>query len=242
MARYRTANEIINRAAIEVGLATDSDPVGSTLDTYTQLTGLLNSAGDELVEMNAWPVLVSTYAITTQTGDDGTYSLPDDFAYMINQTGWNTSGLYPLVGPLSAQQWTAIVGQDLGSNPIWASFRLFDDSLQLLPDPPAVGLDISFEYISNAWLLDASNNRRSTIGAGSDIVLFSPIMTIKMLKMKWLDMKGFDSSAARLEFDGLFNARIGKETGAPVLSAGGIIGYPYLNPMTNVPFSGFGGV
>jgi hypothetical protein len=241
MARYRTANEIINRAAIEVGLPTDSDPVSSTLDTYVQLTGLLNSAGDELVEMNAWPVLVSTYAITTQTGDDGTYDLPSDFAYMTNQTGWNTTSMYPMVGPLSAQQWSAIVGQDLLSNPIWASFRLYDDSFRLLPDPPAAGIDISFEYISNAWLLDASNNRLSTISAGSDVVLFSPIMVIKMLKMKWLQAKGFPSDAAALEFDTLYQARIGKETGAAILNAGTRLGFPYLTALGNTPFTGFGG-
>lgn len=80
MARFIIANDIINRAAIEVGLPPSTDPVASTEDAYVQLTQLLTAAGQELLELNEWQGQVETFTITTQSTDTGTYDLPTDFS------------------------------------------------------------------------------------------------------------------------------------------------------------------
>ena len=73
------------------------------------------------------------------------------------------------------------------------------------------------------------------------IVVFEPILVVKYHKVKFLEAKGFDASAARLELDTMFNARTGRDTGAPILNAaGGGGGYPYLNSFRNVGDTGYG--
>jgi hypothetical protein len=68
-------------------------------------------------------------------------------------------------------------------------------------------------------------------------------MTIKFLKLKWLAAKGFDKAMAALEFDTIFNTRVGKSTGAPVLSASRSgAGYPYLDAYRNTGDTGYGGI
>ncbi len=244
MARYATATDIINRVAVEIGLVPDTDPVGSTDVTFVQLTGLLNAAGQELVEMNAWQALRGVYEFTTADGDTGVYDLPSDFAYMIDQTGWDMSNTVPIGGPLSPQIWSYLLGRDLVSQTIYASFRLVDGTFNLFPQPPPVGVDIRFEYQSRNWVLEAgvAGTTKDQVTAGSDTVLYEPRVIINFLKVKWQDAKGFDSTAARMDFDNIFNGRVGRDKGAPILNAGnGVRWPPYLNAWYNTPDTGYGG-
>jgi hypothetical protein len=241
MARVFTAKQVIDRAALEVGLEPLTDPISSTDQNFIQLTGLLNSAGQELVELWPWEVLVSDFEITTAAEDTGTYPLPADFSYMIDQTGWDRSNNVAIAGPLSAQDWTYLKGRDLVNQTIYASFRLFKGEFNIFPQPPPVDLEISFEYISRNWAASAGGLPQDSVALSSDFVLYEPILIIKYLKCKWLEAKGFDSSSARLEFDNMFLSRTGKDVGAEIVSAGrNRRGYPYLNPLYNTPDTGFG--
>tara|TARA_R110000744_G_scaffold41318_3_gene93527 strand:- start:547 stop:1281 length:735 start_codon:yes stop_codon:yes gene_type:complete len=243
MSRYLPVNEIINRAAVEVGLLPSSDAVSDTDETYIQMVGLLNSSGQELCDLNDWPVLVRSYEINTLDTDSGAYDLPEDFNYMIDQTGWDRTNQVPIGGPLSAQEWTYLAGRNLVSQTIYASFRQMDGKLDLYPQPPPNGMRLTFEYISRNWLKEQGSlvPNRDTIGAGSNICILDPLLSIKFLKLKFLQAKGFDASAAGMEFDTLLASRIGKDTGAPILSASrGSRAFPYINAYGNVGNSGFG--
>jgi len=244
MGRLATANVIINRAAVEVGLFASTDPVASGDETFVQMEQLLNSAGQELVELHAWQVLQRNFKVVTTALDTGVYDLPDDFSYMIDQTGWERSNRVAMGGPLSPQDWSYLEGRDLVSESIYASFRLSDNKFEIYPqDPVPAALDINFMYISRNWVLESNGTTyKDQIGSGNDVVLFSPIMIIKFLKAKFLEAKGFDASSARLEFENMFNSRTGKDEGAPILSASSNTrGFPYLSPYGNTSDTGFGG-
>ena len=243
MARLSTANDIINRAAVEIGLLKVNDPVASLDETFIQLTELLNAAGQELVELFPWQILVEEFRVETTSADSGTYNLPDNFSYMIDQTGWEHSNRVAMGGPLSAQDWTYLRGRDLISQSIYASFRLKDNKFDIYPqDPVADGLDINFEYISREWVQEQNDGpRKDSVTIGTDIVQYEPILIIKFLKSKFLEAKGFDSSTARLEFENMMNSRTGKDTGAPILNASNNSrGFPYLHPYYNTSDTGYG--
>jgi len=243
MARLSTANDIINRVAVEVGLVSANDPVGDLDETFVQLTQLLTSAGQEMVELWPWQILVKEFRVVTKDTDTGTYNLPDDFSYMIDQTGWEHSNRVAMGGPLSAQDWTYLKGRDLISQSIYASFRLIDNNFDIYPqDPVPAGLDINFEYISRNWVQEQNNGpQKDRISIGTDIVKYEPILIIKFLKCKFLEAKGFDTLAARNEFENMLNSRTGKDTGAPILNASrNSRGFPYLQPYFNTSDSGYG--
>jgi hypothetical protein len=242
MARLSTANVIINRVAVEVGLIRDSNPYGSSDESFIQLSELLNAAGQELVEMHPWQALVNPYDVTTADGDTGVYDLPDDFSYMIDQTGWDRTNNVQIGGPLSAQDWSYLKGRDLVSQSIYASFRLVDNKFDLFPQPPPTDMNVSFEYISRNWVFPANGVRNDTITNGNDTVLYEPIMIIKFLKLKFLSAKGFDIGPALAEFEMIFNSRTGKDEGAAILNASNTgRTFPYLNGYYNVGDTNFGG-
>lgn len=244
MARLASVNDIMNRAAVEIGLNASVDPVSSTDETFVQLRYLFDSAGQEMVEIHPWQVMLMQYELITESGDDGIYDLPDDFSYMIDQTGWDRTNRVAMGGPLSSQDWAYLAGRDLVSQSIYASFRLEDNKITLYPTPPPIGLTITFEYMSRNWLANQADTsqRHDRIVTGSDVCLYEPIMIVKFLKVKLLDAKGFDSSSARMEFERMLQSRQGRDEGAAVLSASNNTrGMPYLSPYFNVGDTGFGG-
>lgn len=246
MARYLTVDVIINRAALEVGLLPSASPVNDQDEAFIQMVGLLTGAGQELCELHPWQVLVRPYQINTNPANDGTsgsYDLPNDFNYMIDQTGWDRKNRVAIGGPLSAQDWTYLAGRDLVSQTIYASFRQVDGKIDIYPQPAPEDMLITFEYISRNWLMEQGQTvpNRDDVGAGSDVCVLDPQLTIKFLKLKFLQAKGFDASAAALEFDTMLDSRIGKSEGAPVLSASNSTrAFPYITPYGNTGDTNFG--
>ena len=244
MAReFDTANQILNDTAAEIGVSPVSDPFSSSNQVFAQMKHILNSAGRELVRYHTWEQLQREHTITTLNTDSGDYPLPDDFSYMTDQTGWERKENVPLWGPLSAQDWQYLLGRDLVSHTIYASFRIAQGLFRIFPQPPPDGLDIHFEYISRNWVEDgqSAGTFTSRTSTGSDKVLYEPILMVKLLKAKYLEAKGFDSTGARNDFGLEFGAITGQEKGAPILNAA-ILGreFPYLEPYRNLPDTGYG--
>ena len=98
--RYLTAEDIINRASVEVGLNLTGDPFASNDPSARQMRTLLTSCGQTLIQDYPWQGLQRKFQLTTQPGDSGSYDLPADFSYMIDQTDWQQGGpaVWPLMG------------------------------------------------------------------------------------------------------------------------------------------------
>lgn len=253
MARQETANTLINRVAVEVGLPAASDPLASTDEAFIQLAGLLTTCGQELVELNAWQVLrnkidftTSDGSLDTQLGDGvtvgvgGVYDLPADFSYMFDQTGWDQTNDWRLGGPVSAQCWAELTANT--TDPIVVQFRQADNKLEVYPQPISTGQNITFEYISRYWVKEVGQSAANTdvISTGTDVVLYEPILVQKFLKVKFLEAKGFDSTIARREFENIFLGRTGRDTGAPILSTSGTRGGIHYLDGGNVRDTGYG--
>lgn len=244
ISRYISASDIINRAAIECGLEPSTDVFADVNPSFVQLRNLITTCGQDLVESYPWEVLRREHQIVTSVPpDDGIYDLPDDFGYMIPQTGWERSENVPLGGPLSPQQWSYLFGRDLVNFTIYASFRIMENKFNIFPQPPPDGLDINFEYISRGWVDSGTSPGTfcDTVQDNSDIVLFKPVMIVQFLRFKFLDAKGFASASALASFEAAFGAATEGNKSAPMLNAGRRnSGIHYLD-YWNVPNTNYGG-
>lgn len=240
MSRYITAEDIVNRAAIEVGLNPASDVFASTDPNFVQLRNLLTSCGLNLVEAFEWEQLRREHSITTTA--EAEYALPTDFDRMIDQTHWNRTDRVPVAGPLSPQQWQYLKGMELASATIYATFRVMQNELALLPDPPPLGVNITFEYISRNWVLAADGTTyKDEPEANSDTILFKPEMIVQYLRFKFLSAKGFATKDAADAFAKAYENATGGNKGAPVLNAGRRRGGIHLLDIYNIPDTGYGG-
>jgi hypothetical protein len=238
-----TAAEILNRVAAEVGFAPIDAPYASQDPFFIQLRYLLNTAGEELMQAYPWESLVRAHTINTVDGDTGTYTLPEDFGYILNQTQWDNTNRVPMGNPLSAQDWTYLKGRNLASNTIYASFRIAQGSFQVFPQPPPPNLDLSFEYISAGWVFDDSVDPavyKQAATLPSDRVLYDKTLITRALKVKYLESGGFETTKAQADYNQIFAFLTGNDKGAPVLNAGGgFRGTRYLSAF-NTPDTGFG--
>lgn len=243
MARFKTINQIVNQVAVETGIPNQVDVFASTDAATAQLIALANSCGYELLQDEAWEGLVRIHEFTTQEQDSGEYELPADFAYIINQTAWDRTNNVVLGGPLSAQEWEYLQGRDLVSSTIYATFREAQHQFWLYPQPPAVGIEIAYEYISRNWVLvkGVAGDFSDAVVAPSDVVLYEPHLFERLLKLRFLEARGFDTSMAAGQYDKSLTSWTGKDKGAPVLNQGRRhTGIPYLDGLYNTPDSGFG--
>lgn len=237
-----SANDILNRVAAEVGIAPVIDPYASLDPSFVKMKYLLNTAGEELCYIHQWEFLTRSHNILTTVTDSGTYDLPPDFGYMINQTGWERNNNVPLGGPLTAQEWTYLIGRDLASHTLYASFRISEGSFNILPSPPPVNLDINFEYISKDWVRSGTEpfTYSDSVTVGTQKPLYDRTLISRYLKVKYLEAGGFDTTKAQDDFTQCFSFLAGKDKGAAVINAGrSSRGIPYLSGY-NVPDTGFG--
>lgn len=224
MAKYWTGLQILNQVASELGLNTASTIVGATDVQTIQFLSLLNSAGNELLLYYPWEQLHKEWVFDTEV-DKGEYTLPDDWSYAIDQTQWDRTDHWPLLGPKSAQEWAWLKGGLLSVAPR-LRFRIVGNLFKLWPVPSTSSspsqYKIAQEYVVCNWV--ESTNEVSTpimtdmVSKDTDIVQYDPWLASKFMKMKFYELKGFDTTNVQAEFMRIFNTLTGKDTGAPILN------------------------
>jgi hypothetical protein len=233
----QTAGTIINAAAVEVGLDEVADPYASTLTHYKQLRGLLNQCGEELVNARDWKVLVSEMTITGD-GVNSLFALPDDFARMVNGSGWRRADQEPLGNPLTSQEWQYLKAYS-GSITMTVLHRIVGAQIQFYT-VPALASEVKADYISRYWVASDGATAGDLLRPvdKDDTILFEPLLVKRLLKVKFLEAKGFDSAAAREEYRIAYEGAAAQEPGQ-VIHLGDRGGVPFVSPL-NLPDTGFG--
>lgn len=214
-----TVLKIIQQTCGELGLPVPVEAVSSKDTSVIQLVTMLDAAGYELCRTKEWQFLDKVGTITSVAGQDA-YDLPDDFTKQINQTLWSSSlELTPVDGPISPQIWQTIKNGSLGSGSE-QSYRIQGDKMLIDPIPDNDGEIYNFEYISDGWVQDASNNTvfKNRIISDQDKPLFDFWLLVKFLKVKMWTAKGLNTTEYQKELARLFDSIAGTDKGAPVLN------------------------
>jgi hypothetical protein len=248
MPLYETAAQAVIQVGSEVGLTglSDSTDVYASVDpAVVQMRNILSSAGREMLALHTWQRLIKEYTHTfaTPADDTGVIALPDDFGYMIPQTGWSpvNAGMgMPLAGPLSPQDWTFIVNSGLAQSTIYITFRQQEGYFKVLPIPPPVDVEVNYQYVMRNWVLqvDGTTYLDKPI-ANTDTILYIPILIQKFLKLRFLEAKGFDTTSAMSQFQTVFMQWTGNDISAPILSMARNRVFPYLG-WRNIPETNYG--
>lgn len=239
-----TLSAIVQNVAAMVSYPTPADPAGDSDPAVVQMVQAVNLAGIDLLSMNDWQELTKVHTISIQADSPGqsekSFALPEDFYEFVDQTQWNSSEQWPAIGPISPQFWQQLlIRQTLPTLSFYWQVR--DNKLYIL-SPPTSAQTLSFYYQSVAWVRDQDNadlykNRATKNG---DVILLDSYLVTLLARTKWLEMKGLDSSAAMRDFQVNYENRKGNEKGANVLSMTREYRFPYIQPLTNTPDTGYG--
>lgn len=240
MAGFDTAVNIINDAAVELGLySTDiADPFASTDPSVVLLIRLLKGLGQDLARDFAWTQLQAEATIATVDGQDS-YALPDDFGRVIDQTQWNRSQQMPLAGPASPQEWQLLKAVD-AAGAVFKIFRTKNDRVYVTPTPTSTET-LKYEYVRRWWVMPDAQTEplRDTLEESADVLWFDRRLLVAGLKLRFREARGFDTTAEERRYAEALSRAKGGDGAAPVLSITGGGGLPLLSGR-NVPETGFG--
>jgi len=239
-----TLSAIVQNVAQMVGYPTPADAAGSTDPAVQQLVQAVNTAGIDMLSLHDWQELSKSYSVSIVADSPGqqekAFDLPEDFYEFSDQTQWNSTNQWPAIGPISPQMWqTLLVRTTLPTLSFYWQVR--GNKLYIL-SPPTSAQTLTYFYQSVAWVQDQDNSSlyKNRATKNGDVILLDPYLVTQLARVKWLEMKGFDSSAAMRDFQVAFENRKGNERGAPVLTMVRDYKFPYINPIANTPDTGFG--
>lgn len=235
---------IVQNVAGMVGFPVPQDPAGDGDPAVQQMVQAVNLAGNDLLSMNDWQELTKTYTINVQadfTGqEEKAFSLPEDYYKFIDQTQWDATTQFPALGPISPQMWQQLQIRNLD---VTLSFYWQVRNRQIyILTPPDSAQTLSFFYQSLAWVVDQDDPtlyKNKMVNNGDTTILDAHLLTL-FSRVKWLEMKGLDSSAAMRDFQVTFENRKGNDKGAQVLSMARDYRFPYIQPLTSTPDTGYG--
>lgn len=239
-----TLSAIVQNVASMVAFPVPSDPAGDPDPTVQQFVQAANMAGIELLTMYDWQELVKNYQIPIQSDTNGqkqkAFPLPEDFFDWIDQTNWNATTQFPSLGPVSPQMWQQLLIRT--TLPTLSFYWQVRDNMIYVLAPPNSPQVMNVFYLSQAWVQDQDDPTlyKNRITKNGDKALLDPTLITLYTRVKWLEMKGLDSSAAMRDFQIAYENRKGAEKGAPVLSMARSYTYPYIQPLINTPDTGYG--
>jgi hypothetical protein len=99
--------------------------------------------------------------------------------------------------------------------------------------PPDTTQNFYMEYISNYWVSPTDTDAApttDTITNDTDILWYEPWLLVKFVKLKFYELKGFNTKSVETDFMRVFNSLTGKDTGAEKLNLAPQIQTPYVGP------------
>lgn len=202
-----------------VGHPVPVDPAGSPDPAVIQMGLAVNNALGELLAQREWQDLtvrgsipiVADYAGQIEKGFD----LPVDFLRFIDETQWSRDSFLPAPGPVPPQGWMVATIQSI--TPVMQLvWQIRGDQLFVLAPPYPTPVTYEFFYISKGQVIDQDNPtllKNIATKNGDRFKLDGYLITL-LARVKYLEWKGFDASAAMRDFQIVLNERAGADKGA----------------------------
>lgn len=182
---------IVQDAAVLVGLSRPSAVASATDLTTQQLMTLATEAGEEVQRFHDWSNL-QIAGVVTGTGATTDFALPADFdRFAHGQKVILDGGIGTIAsGPLSPAELTSYRAR----SPITVAFVWYRRGNTISIAPPMVaGRNAFFEYITQNWVLAADGSRKARFTLDDDTVLLPSEDLVKLgIIWKWRRLKGFD--------------------------------------------------
>jgi hypothetical protein len=193
----------------------------SGVDSTCQISGTGINQATYVTGASGNTVTLSQPATTTATGTTFTvskvkYAMPTDYDRQIDRTHWDKSKHWEMLGPETAQQWEWLISGYIATGPR-IRYRIFQSYFQIWPMVSA-GEVLGFEYLSNGWARDNAGAVKTSFTVDTDTCIFPDRLMVLGLKMKYFEIKGFDATVLRHDFQQQLNIAKGADAGAQTLS------------------------
>lgn len=167
----------------------------SGIDTTYQVVGPgINQATYVNSAPSGSTIPLSQPATTTNTNGTYTltkvkYAMPSDYDRQIDNTHWDKSKHWIMLGPETPQQWEWLLSGYIATGPR-IRYRIFGGYFQIWAVSGTTDT-LGFEYIGTNWASDVSGTAKSSFTADDDTCIFPDVLMVLALKHKYFTVKGF---------------------------------------------------
>lgn len=144
-------------------------------------------------------VTMEQTATTTQSGVvltfyRDTYALPPDFVAFVDQTNWDRTRRWQMIGPTTPQQDAALRSNIVSPSPQtwWQQVGRPLNSYRLWPPTWNTPSTMVFDYQSNGWATSAAGAVQSSFQADTDTCLFPDEIMVEGTRWMFLQAKRFE--------------------------------------------------
>lgn len=245
---YDPSSDLITNIPSTAGITANQFSVVGSSDSSTD--GLQTST--RVVEVvSGTSVRIDMVPLGTAVATDlifarDTYAVPEDFKWFANDTMWDRTNHWQLVGPLSPQAYQYLVSGIVPTGPR-RRWRQIGDELynwRIWPAPTASNdypATLVFEYNSRYWARTTAGVPQQWLSLDTDYPAIDGQALVLHTKWRWLQARGFEYGAAQAEASAYTDRLAARDGGNPDLSLARPRSLGYLIGPENIPDGGWSG-
>ena len=187
-------------------------------------------------------VTASQLASSTSVGGTVTFSrtkypLPPDYETVTDNTHWDKTKHWQMLGPVDAQQWQWLKSGYISTGPR-VRWRILGNEFQIWP-PYNTQEYLGFEYRSKGWVRSATNQVKNSFTVDDDTSVLDDTILVLATKLKYFQIKSFDTTALSADYQRYLSIAKANDKGSATLSfapqpSAVLIGW------ANIPDTGYG--
>ena len=218
-----------------VGDATGLDNTYSITGTGINQDTYVDSVNGQTITMSQ--NASGTYSNQLITFSKTKYDLPPDFETITDNTHWDKTKHWQMLGPEDAQQWQWLKSGYISTGPR-IRWRILGNQFQIWP-PYNTKEYLGFEYRSRGWARSSTGAVKNSFTADNDTTVFDDRVMVLYTKLKYFQIKSFDTTALTQDYMRYLNIAKANDKGSANLS---FAPYPtkVLIGYANIPDTGYG--
>ncbi len=210
---------------------------GTGINQDTYVSSVTYNAGTGLSTIVMSQLASGTYTSVTFTFSQTKYPLPNDFETITDNTHWDKTKHWQMLGPEDAQQWQWLKSGYISTGPR-IRWRILGQQFQIWP-PYNTKEYLGFEYRSKGWARSAAGAVKNSFTADTDTTIYDDRLLVLGTKLKYFQIKSFDTTALQQDYFRVLNVVKANDKGSANLS---FAPYPskVLIGYANIPDTGYG--
>jgi hypothetical protein len=223
---------LLNNIPSTTGLDNTYSIVGTSIPQDTYVDNVINSTS----------LTTSQLASATSVGGTVTFSktiypLPPDYETITDNTHWDKTKHWQMLGPVDAQQWQWLKSGYISTGPR-VRWRILGNTFQIWP-PYNTQEYLGFEYRSKGWVRNAAGDVLNYFQNDSDTTVLDDSVIAILTKLKYFQIKSFDTTSLQQDYMRYLNVAKANDKGSATLSfapapSAVLIGW------ANIPDTGYG--
>ena len=191
---------------------------------------------------NATTVATTQQSSATSVGGTVTFSktiydLPSDYETITDNTHWDKTKHWQMLGPVDAQQWQWLKSGYISTGPR-VRWRILGGQFQIWP-PYNTQEYLGFEYRSKGFVRSSSGTVLNSFQADTDTTVLDNTVIVLATKLKYFQVKSFDTTSLSQDYMRYLSIAKANDKGSATLSfapapSAVLIGW------ANIPDTGYG--